>query len=116
PTTARRATTGTTISYQDTLAATTTFTVLQSSAGIRRGKSCVAPPKRPSRHRAKRCTRFRVMGSFTHVDAAGANRPHFSGRLRGRKLKPGSYRLQAVARNAAGQSSATMVASFRVTP
>ena len=56
------------------------------------------------------------MGSFTHVDAAGANRPHFSGRLRGRKLKPGSYRLQAVARNAAGQSSATMVASFRVTP
>ena len=97
-----------------TQAATTTFTVLQSSAGVRRGTSCVAPPKHPSKHRAKRCTRFKVVGSFSRVDTAGANRAHFSGRLRRRKLKGGSYRLQAVARNAAGQSSATVVTSFRI--
>jgi hypothetical protein len=43
-----------------------------------------------------------AVGSFTHADVAGANRFRFTGRVGGRKLRPGSYRLRAVARNAAG--------------
>ncbi len=90
---------GAKIGWRDSVAATTTFTVVQPSTGRRQGKSCAKPSKR--NRRGKRCTLLSRIGSFTHVDVAGANSLLFSGRIRG-KLRPGSYVLQAVARNAAG--------------
>jgi hypothetical protein len=54
--------------------------------------------KRP---RAKRCTLYRPAGSFSHTDKAGRNSFHFTGRVRGQKLKPDAYRLQAISRFAA---------------
>jgi hypothetical protein len=47
-----------------------------------------------------------VSGSFTRAGAAGANSFRFTGRLRGRKLAPGGYRLTGVAANTNGKSSA----------
>jgi hypothetical protein len=94
---------GTTVSYRDSQAATTTFTVLRPAAGRRQGRSCRQPSK-ANRH-GRRCTRYMLMGSFTHVDKAGANSLRFSGRLKGRKLAKGAYRLQAVPRNAAGDGA-----------
>ena len=107
----KRRRTGATISYRDSQAATTTFTVQRPRAGRRSGRKCVKPNKR---NRGRRhCTRFVRTGRFTHKDTAGVNRFHFTGRLRGHKLRPGKYRLRAVARTASGNGPASF-RSFRV--
>jgi hypothetical protein len=96
---------GATISYRDSQAAITTFTVLRVSSGRRQGKSC-RRPSRSNRH-GKRCTLLTALGSFTHSDtAAAAAKLHFSGRLKGHRLPRGPYRLQAVPHNAAGTGAA----------
>ena len=104
--------TGAVISYRDTLAATTTFTVARALPGRKSGRRCLKPTTR-SRH-GKRCTRFvRVRGSFSHRDSVGANRVGFTGRLRGRALAPGSYRLSATPR-ASGKTGHAVAAGFRI--
>ena len=76
--------TGTKVSYLDTQASTTTFTVLQPQRGIRRGRNCV----KPKRHQhGRRCTRYVALGRFAHRDRAGPISFHFSGRVRGRRLQ-----------------------------
>jgi hypothetical protein len=95
---------GTKISYRLSQAATTTFTLERAVTGRRVNRLCVAP-KRSNRTKP-RCTRYlKVSGSFSRAGQAGANSFKFSGRLRGSKLSPGSYRLTGVASNANGQSN-----------
>jgi hypothetical protein len=53
-------------------------------------------------------------GTFTHIDTGGAVKLKFTGRAGGRPLRPGSYRLPAVARNAAGLKSAPALATFQI--
>jgi hypothetical protein len=77
--------------------------VLRPSSGRKQGKSC-RKPSRSNRH-GKRCTILTKVGGFTHVDVAGANSLHFSGRIKGRKLAKGSYTLQALAHDAAGNGT-----------
>ncbi len=91
---ARASRTGTTISYRDSQAATTGFTVLAGRRGARSGGgACV----RPGTHaQGRRCTRYVSIGSFTHGDVAGRNSFRFTGRLGGRKLRPAGYRLRAL--------------------
>ncbi len=104
--------TGATVSYTDSQAAKTTFTVLQKQPGRRNSQGvCIKVSRKP---RGKPCTRTVTVGSFNHTDSAGADSFHFSARVNGRKLKPGSYVLRAVARNAAGLTSRPVVTSFRV--
>jgi hypothetical protein len=105
--------TGTLISYRDSQAARTTFTVLQSQNGVRKGKRCVRAPKHPKR-KAKRCQRLVSLGTFTHTDGAGPNRLRFTGRLRSKKLKPGRYKLRAIARSSAGKTGAPATKGFRI--
>jgi hypothetical protein len=103
---------GTKVSYRLSQAATTTFTLERAATGRRVNRRCVAP--RRSNRTRPRCTRYlRVSGSFTRVGSAGANSFKFTGRLRGRKLSPGSYRLTGVASNANGKSSA-VTATFKI--
>ncbi len=83
---------GTTISYTDTEAATTTFEILRGSG----------------RHR-------KTIGSFTHKDARGANEFHFSGHIGGHKLAPRRYTLQATPRFQR-QSGAPVSVGFMVKP
>jgi Putative Ig domain len=107
----RRRKTGTTISYTDSQAATTTFTVLEPRPGVRdKHRGCVRPRRAK---RAKRCTRYIAIGSFTHSDAAGRDTLHFTGRLGRRRLKPGSYRLQALPR-ANGMTGQAAAIPFRI--
>jgi hypothetical protein len=80
---------GTKISYSDSQAATTTFTVLRKSSGRKHGKSCEKPS--PENKHGRRCTLLVKMGTFTHADTQGANNLHFSGRIRGKKLPAGTY-------------------------
>jgi hypothetical protein len=119
----KQAKTGTTISYRDSQAARTTFTVYALQKGVRRGKRCVRAPASHSkrtgraavatRKRTKGCTRAIAVGSFSHDDRAGRNRLRFTGRLRGRQLEPGAYRLTAAARNSRGRS-APLSRRFRI--
>jgi uncharacterized delta-60 repeat protein len=104
-------TTGTKIRYKDSAAATTKFVVQRVLTGVKSGKSCV---KRKPGKKGKSCTRFvTVTGSFSHVDKAGANSFHFTGRMRGHKLAVGKYRLVAQPRNAAGLGK-KLTARFRI--
>ena len=106
--TAARTRAGTTVSFTLNRAGRVRFTVEKRAAGRRVRGRCVAP-SRGKRHN-QRCTRYaRVRGSFGRTGAAGANRFHFTGRMGGRKLSPGGYRLVAVP--ASGQAKRT---GFRI--
>jgi hypothetical protein len=109
---AAAATTGTVVSYALNTASTTTLSVLKPAPGVKKGTACVKPPKHPAKG-AKKCTRYVSIGTFKHADAAGSARFRFTGRLKGKTLKTGSYRLRAVARNASGRS-APVEAGFKV--
>jgi hypothetical protein len=103
---------GTTVSYQDSMAATTTFTVLRHAPGHRKGRKCAAG--RPRKHQ-RRCTRSISLGSFTHADTVGSNSLHFTGRMGGRKLKPGRYTLTMTPK-ANGISGTAVSLAFRIVP
>ena len=104
---------GTKVSYRLSEAASARFTVERAVKGRRKGKKCVAPNSH-NRH-AKRCTRYkRLKGSFTLSGTAGPNSFRFTGRLRGKKLSPGRYRLVMVATDAAGNKSKPKRAGFRI--
>lgn len=106
---------GAIVSYGAFAATTTTFTVQRALAGRRRGHSCVKPTS--AGRKAKRCTRYRRLGSFQHADtiALGVVRFRFTGRVAGRALKPGSYRMQAVPKSTAGLTGPAVFAPFSVT-
>jgi hypothetical protein len=107
---------GATVSYTVNEPATVRFTVTQAVTGrsVRRGTKtvCVKPTKK-NRNR-KHCTRLVTLaGSFDRAGVAGANSFHFAGRLSGRKLKPGRYRLQATP-TAGGITGTPASVGFRI--
>jgi hypothetical protein len=104
---------GATLSYSDSEAAATTFTVQRRGRGFKVGHSCVAKPPRHHRGLLARCTRYVSVGTFTHADAGGVVRLHFTGRVNGRPLAPGRYRLTVRAR-LGGLTSATLTFTFTV--
>jgi hypothetical protein len=83
--------TGTFIIYSDSQAAITEFIVEKRVHG-----------------------RYKRLGGFTHSDAAGTNALRFTGRIAGRALAAGSYRLSASAQSAGG-ASAVRSATFQIT-
>jgi hypothetical protein len=105
--------TGAIISYSGSRPATTTFTVQRPHAGRRSGRNCVRLTQRTTN--CASCRLYIEVGSFTHADdAIGTNHFRFTGRINGRKLPPGPYRLRAVPRNALGNGPA-VYESFHVT-
>ena len=103
--------TGTSISYTDSEASTSTFTVLKPTRGARRGHRCVRRSK--SLRHAKACTRYVPKGSFTHADQADRNTIHFTGRVHRHALRPGGYRM-SVRATTAGKTGAPRTAKFRI--
>ncbi len=102
---------GTVISYRDTVAAETTLRVYRMLRGVKRGRTCVAAPRGKHARTGKPCTRLVSVGSFVHRDDAGINRLHFTGRLHGHALRPGSYAIKATA-SLDGRQSNTVGGSF----
>ena len=109
-----RAVGGTTISYRDTQAALSTFTIAQAISGVIKGSKCVAPPRSPATGKTRRCVGYVTLGTFSWHDKAGRNSFHFSGRFKGHKLAPGTYRLTDVARNTAGEPSNPVSGRFTI--
>ena len=104
---------GTTVLYSLSETATVTFRVQRRTTGRRVGGRCV---KRTKANRSRpHCARFvRLRGRLTDQATAGANELRFRGRLRGRRLPPGAYRLVATAIDEAGNRSAPARTAFRI--
>lgn len=75
-----------------------TFRVDRVRPGFRRGRRCAVHPP-PSGH-VRRCARFARVGSFARVGQTGTTAVRFNGFIRRRALRPGPYRLTAIARDA----------------
>jgi len=103
---------GAKVTYTDTQASTTTFTVLAAHRGRLQGKRCHAPTSR--NRKGKACTLEVALGHFSHLDVAGANHLTFRGMLGRKPLPPGTYTLEAVASNANGAGKAIRL-TFTVT-
>ncbi len=104
--------TGTTISLTLSEAATVTFTAERKSSGRTQGGVCKKPSKK--NRKGKKCTRYTLSGTFTATGVAGKNAIAFSGKIGKKTLPKASYRLKAVAADAAKQSSATSETTFAI--
>lgn len=104
---------GTRVSYTLNIPASVRFTVERVTTGRRVGSRCVMQTGRNRSRRA--CTRYtRVGGSFTRVRTrAGIDRFTFTGRIGGRALRTGRYRLVATP-TANRRSGQPKRASFRI--
>jgi len=71
--------------------------------------------RRACRRAERRCARHRPLGTVTVIGRSGPQTVRLTGRLRGRALPRGSYRLTLTARDAAGNRSAPRSLAFRVT-
>jgi hypothetical protein len=104
---------GSKVAYMLNQAADVTFTVTQRKPGRRSKGGHCAKPTRANRS-ARRCTRLVTLpGVFTRAGEAGSNGFRFTGRLAGRRLKPGNYRLVATPGRGANTGRAAS-ASFRI--
>jgi hypothetical protein len=100
---------GATINYSLSEGATVSFKVERAVEGRKVKGTCRAPSRKT--RKAPRCTRFvGAKGGFTHEGVSGAN----SVRLDAKKLAPGTYRLTAIATDAAGNRSAPKTIAFKV--
>jgi hypothetical protein len=110
------ATTGTTIRYTLSEAATVRLRFERKLAGrrVKKGKKRIcAKPTRKNRKKRK-CTRYKLAGTLTRSSKQGKNSVKFSGRIGKKALKRGSYRLVVTATDAAGNKSKAKSLSFRV--
>ena len=98
---------GTTVTYRLNVSSTVGFRVERMVRGRRVKGKCVRQTRANRTNKA--CPLFKaVRGPFSHLGAAGENRFGFSGRLGGRALKPGAYRLR-------GETGTTIrYAGFRI--
>ena len=108
---------GARVAYTVSTTAYSSFTVERVLPGRRIGGQCMAPSagnrRRPS------CTRTPVLpGSFRYpagsLAAAGLVAFHFTGRLGGKALAAGPYRLVAIAVGSTGARSAPAQAAFQI--
>jgi len=87
--------------------------VQRAANGRRVGGRCVAITR--ANRATRRCTRYKTLaGGLTHQGRQGANTMAFSGRLGGRALAPGRYRLRVVATDTAGNRSAPRHISLQI--
>jgi DNA-binding beta-propeller fold protein YncE len=112
---ARRAPVGTTLRYTLSESATLTIAFERRARGRRAGGRC-RPASRTLRRRPA-CTRWATAGpTITRTVYAGPHTLPFTGRLGSRKLRPGAYRVFAIATDAAGNRSRSIPLGFRIVP
>jgi len=113
---AKRRRSGTIVSYRVDIAARVRFAVRRIRPGRRTGNGAAARcVTRNRRNRgAARCRRVvPLKGGFAQMARAGSNRFRFTGRLSGRRLKPGAYRLVAIP-TANGMAGRAATRGFRI--
>jgi hypothetical protein len=110
---AARAAVGTDVSFTLSEPAKVRFTIDRSTTGRKvKGRCVKLSPKNRSR---PRCARWiPVEGSFTVKGKKGANKIELRGRIGGKTLKPGRYRLNARATDPAGNLSVPKRTAFTI--
>ncbi len=104
---------GAKVGYRLSEAARVKFIVELATTGRKTRGKCVRATR--SNRRKRRCTRWvAVRGSFTHAGSAGRNSFRFTGRLRGKRLKPGTYRLVGVGVDSARNKGRAVKVSFKI--
>ena len=105
---------GTQISYRLSEAAAVTFGVQRRAKGRKIAGRCVAVTKK-NRGKGTACSRWKgVRGSVVHAGLPALNTLRFKGRIGGKKLARGKYRLSARAVDGAGNRSVKRFAKFSV--
>jgi hypothetical protein len=102
---------GTSFRFKLDRAAQVRFTFSQIVSGRRVDGRCVKATK--NNRRKPRCDRYQAGGTLNVAGKAGTNIVAFSGKLRGRTLPPGSYRVLVTA-VADGKTSAAGSAQFTI--
>ncbi|MBI4896744.1 MAG: right-handed parallel beta-helix repeat-containing protein [Actinobacteria bacterium] len=106
----KRAPLGARVGFTLSESASVIFTVERLTKGRRSGAKC-----RAKRKRGKRCTITSALpGSFSAAGGSGTNTFKFTGRLSGRKLKPGNYQLVATPTDTVGNAGAAVRARFKI--
>lgn len=104
---------GSRVSYGLSETASVRFFVQRAFSGWRVAGRCVKGAR--SRSAQRRCTGYETLrGGFSVRGREGANTFMFTGRLRARALRPGRYRLRAVATDAAGNRSVVSSRRFEI--
>jgi hypothetical protein len=107
---------GTTIKYTLSEAAKVSLRIDRRLKGrrVKRGKKrvCVKPTRK--NRKKKRCTRLKRAGTLIRTSKAGKNSVKFSGRIKRKALKRGSYQLTITATDAAGNKSKPKKLRFRI--
>lgn len=93
---------GTQLQIRLTTAAKLQIVLERRVAGRRAGKSCVKPTRKNAK--AKRCDRFQTVTTQNADGTVGANVLRITGRVRGKALKAGAYRVRVRA-TAGGRTS-----------
>ncbi len=110
---AARTAVGTDVSFTLSEPGKVRFTIDRSGTGRKVKGKCVKTSS--SNRRKARCERWTaVKGSFTVTGKKGANRIELRGRIGGRTLKPGRYRLNAIEIDLAGLASRTKRTAFTI--
>jgi streptogramin lyase len=104
---------GSTLKFTLSEAATVTATIARKAPGRRAGRKCVAPRK--AQPGAKKCSRYLPKGALKLAANPGANTFPFKAKLAGKPLAPGGYRASLTARDPAGNTSAAVTAPFTIT-
>lgn len=108
----KKSATAATISFQVSKKSDVTFAVDSKTRGRRVGGKCKAP--KPSNQGKPGCTLFVPVGNFFAAAQSGASSVAFSGRVGGKALSAGKYRLGVSARGGSGPAGAVAYKSFEV--
>lgn len=111
PAVKRRARVGTKVGYRLSEQATVRFGVERRNAGRTVRSAC---RKLTRKNRARRKCDLRLKGAFSRSAKQGKNGFTFTGRLGGRKLKPGRYYLVARATDGAGNRATVRRVKFKI--
>lgn len=108
---------GATVTYQLSEPAQATYRIERAARGVKRAGRCVKRTK-STPAKAKSCPRYVPLEPLLGEEAdEGENSFRLNGRLGGRPLKPGRYRLGAEASDAAGNRTAAPIwAGFTILP
>jgi hypothetical protein len=108
--TKRKAPTGTKIKFTLVENAYIAIAVFKAVEGRTQEKDCVKPT--PELEKAKKCVRPVFLNTMQRIGKPGPNAVDFSGRLDGKKLKPGAYGFGIIATDVAGNSTPIVLKSF----
>lgn len=102
---------GTTFNFIANRAGTVRIVISSVGKGRKSGKKCVRPTRKDARK--KKCTRLTKVWTLTRTAKAGRNSVPFTGRVKGKALKPGAY--QAAFTGVSGKRTGkSRVVTFRI--